>query len=106
MNAPVKRRGNRTMNAVKMPTVEARIARCRVDIATIRRSIDGIRYDLEWISGAAPTPSVFEAEMKRLAEQIQALADHAREIAESAARKRVDGAEAEARIDAMIGSVN
>ena len=91
------------MNApLQMPTPEKRIARCQRDIAAIRRAMEGMRYDLEWLSGAAPSPSSFEADMVRLAEQMQAMADHAREITDTLKRRREDGADADTRIDQLI----
>lgn len=91
------------MNApLAMPTPEKRITRCQVDIAAIRRAMEGMRYDLEWLSGAAQTPAVFELGMVILANEMQALADHAREITDTLKRRREDGAEADQRIDQLI----
>lgn len=91
------------MNApVTMPTIRQRIARCRTNLNGIRELIGGIRHDLECLAAAAPSPSLFELDLARLAEQFQALADHAREITDTLKRRREDGIAADQRIDALI----
>lgn len=64
--------------------------------------LTALRGDLESIARLTDEPTLIETDFAHLVERFDELAEYAHEVQASIARKRVDGIEADARIDQLI----
>jgi Tfp pilus assembly protein FimV len=90
------------MNATAPTPFWSRYRNTQEHMRQTKALLQALRGDLEAIARMTGEPTLIEEDFARLVERMDELSDYAHEIRDSIQRKREDGAEADARLDAMI----